>query len=160
MRVATVFTGVAAATAGITQVANAQDAALAAHKPTSRLIARNMRPAAESKFGSIKSSPGCALDHNPGIHPTWLHLDWYYAQGEASYSECYGYKGQIFSPPGVGVTYECGGNNHGQIRGYSKGKSWYFNFGPGTTYAHINKASLWAVSIWSWTGADKCPLHT
>jgi hypothetical protein len=56
-----------------------------------------------------------------------------------------------------GVTYECGGNNHGSLFGYNDGNTWQFVFGPGTTYAHLNKTSLDTVSIWSWTGNDKCP---
>lgn len=158
MRVATIFTGVAAAAVGMTQAANAQDAAPAAYQPTPRHLVRQMRPA-ESKFGSIRSSAFCAIADvgHPAHDFTWLHLYWWDASLATSNSVCYGFAGWIVSPPGRGVTYECGGNNHGELRGFSKGKSWHFDFGPGTTYAHLNKASLDVVSIWSWTGTDKCP---
>jgi hypothetical protein len=162
MRVATLFTGAAAVTVGMAPVANAQDVAHATvHRPASKHIARQMRPATQTNFGNIKSVFACALLDvgHPVTNPTWLHADWYNVSEEISESMCYGFSGWIVSPPGVGVTYECGGNNYGQLRGYSKGHSWYFDFGPGTTYAHLNRASMDVVSIWSWKGTDKCGRH-
>jgi hypothetical protein len=160
MRVATVFTGVAAATVGMTQVANAQDVTHAAHNPVSKHIARRMRPAtARTFFGSIQSFEACGVSEpsRPATDFTWLHLYWWDASHDTSSSACYGFKGQIISPPGFGVTYECGGNNYGSLDGYNAdGKLWYFDYHPGTTYAHLNKGSLWQVAIWSWSGHDKC----
>lgn len=164
-RVATVFTGVAAATVGMTQVANAQDVAHAAHKAASRHIARQMIPATATaiRYDSIRSASVCAYSDigRPAIHPTWVHLWWWSAPVDTSYSECYGYKGFIISPPGFGVTGECGGNNYGSLWGFSDNgkREWHFNFHPGTTYAHLNKGSLYGVAINSWAGTDKCGLY-
>jgi hypothetical protein len=156
MRVATLFTGAAAATVGMTQVANAQDVAHPAHKPTPKHIAGQVRPAI-TKLGNIKSSWACA-EYSTPRNPTWLHAVYDSVQNHASYSYCYGGKGSIVSPHGTGITYECGGNNHGLLVGYSDGgtKSWSFRFRPGTTYAHLNRGSLYLVAIWSWSGTDKC----
>lgn len=160
MRVATIFTGVAAATVGMTQVATAQEVAHSAAKPASRHIARQMRPAIapEFKYGSIRSSGGCAITDtgHPATHGTWLHLDWLVTSFGQSFSECYGYKGFIISPPGFGVTYECGGNNYGSLYGYSGTKEWNDYYTPGRGYIHLNKKSLYQVAIWSWTGNDTC----
>ena len=155
MRVATIFTGVAAATVGVVQVANAQEGGPATtHKPASKNIARLARPAIRSFRGSIESKDNCYLSAK--TLNTWVHADWWSEMYDMSKSICYGFKGEEVSPPGVGVTYLCGGNNHGQVWGYNAGRSWDFKFGPGTTYVHLNKASMDVVSIWSWTGNDKC----
>jgi hypothetical protein len=146
MRVATIFTGVAACTVGVTQVANAQDFTHAAPEHIAR--------PAVSRHGSIRSVSHCGLK---GTNPTWVHAYWYAASLETSISMCYGYDGDITSPPGVGITYECGGNNHGSLDGYTDGKLWLHDYGPATTYTHLNKGSLWQVGVWSWTGDDKCP---
>jgi hypothetical protein len=155
MRVATVFTGVAAATVGMAQAAGAQDVANAAHKPASGHIARQVRPASQYKYGSIRSVFECGY---PGTDPNWLHVDWYNNSLQTGESICYGYKGFMVSPPTVGISAECGGNNHGSLLGYSDNatKEWVYDFGPGTTYRHLNKGSLYQVAIWSWTGNDKC----
>jgi hypothetical protein len=154
MRVATIFTGVAACTAGMTQVANAQDVTHAAYKPTSKHIGGQVRPAA-TRFGSIRSTSGCV---NKGVDSHWVHAYWWDASLDTSLSMCYGYQGDVVSPPGRGITYECGGNNHGSLLGYSDNgtKEWYIDYGPGTTYAHLNKASLYQIGVWSWAGTDKC----
>jgi hypothetical protein len=156
MRVATIFTGVAACTVGMTHAANAQDAT---HKPTSRHIGRQARPATEIRYGAIASSSNCTLKND--VNPTWLHLWW--SDGPAydpplTPEICYGGRGSVYSPPTVGVTFECGGNNYGSLIGYSDGgkKEWIFNYHPGTTFAYLDKGSLWEVAIWSWKGADKC----
>jgi hypothetical protein len=155
MRVATIFTGVAACTVGVTQVANAQDVTHAAHKASAKHIGRQLRPEV-SRFGSIRSNSGCVYKD---ADPTWVHAYWWDASQDTSLSMCYGFKGDIVSPPGVGITYECGGNNHGSMLGYSDNgnKQWLYDYGPATTYTHLNKGSLYQIGIWSWTGTDKCP---
>ena len=120
MRVATIFTGVAAATVGMTQVANAQDAAHPAAKQASKHIGRSIRPAGRYD-GSIRVVSGC---HEHGTDKNWLHLSTgYYTTGNTQTSWCYGYKGAYESPPGVGVNRECGGNNHGYLAGTNDGRS-------------------------------------
>lgn len=57
MRVATIFTGVAACTAGMVQVANAQDVAQAAVKH----VGRAARPAGRIA-GSIRSAVACGYE--------------------------------------------------------------------------------------------------
>lgn len=153
MRVATVFTGVAAATAGMAQAANAQGVGAAVHKPASRHIARQTRLATRVKHGSIRSSYNCAIS---GIHSHWVHLGFYSVNLQFSESVCYGYKGYIYSPPGAGVTYACGGNNYGAIGGYSKGRWWSYDYHQGNTYAYLDEPSLYYVSIAGWAGTDKC----
>jgi hypothetical protein len=146
MRVATLFTGVAACTLGTaTQVAHAQDAA-----PTV--------PAGKS-YGSIRYSQNCG---NQGIDKTWLHVSTNNSSPYASQipytSFCFGYKGLWGSPPGIGINYECGGNNHGLLVGVTAaGRKWSTGFGPGTTYRTLHEAHLDGVFINSWTGDDKCP---
>jgi hypothetical protein len=61
MRVATLFTGVAAATVGMTQMANAQDAGQPAHKATTKQMGRQALPESV-KVGSIQYSQGCYLN--------------------------------------------------------------------------------------------------
>jgi hypothetical protein len=158
MRVATIFTGVAAATVGMTQVANAQDVTHAAHKPTSKRIGHQLRPASQVLTGRMQSDEFCHFTTG-NSHPNWLHVFWYNSQFMKQDSECYGFSGFAFSPPTVGITYMCGGNNYGSLFGHSddRKKSWVFNYGPGTTYAYLDKSSLYQVHISRWAGNDKCP---
>ena len=155
MRVATIFTGVAAATVGVTQVANAQDAAHPAARQTSKHIGRAIRPAGRYD-GSIRVASGCG---ERGIDKTWLHVSTGYSiTGNTQNSWCFGGKGAYISPPGLGINVECGGNNHGYLMGlYSNGNSWNVTFGPGTTYRVLDKGELQDVTIYSWTGKDTCP---
>jgi hypothetical protein len=156
MRVATVFTGVAAATVGMTQVANAQEVAHPAARPTSKNIARAVRPDGVYA-GSIKEVPGCG---GKGIDKTWVHIStgYYISAHNDETSWCYGFAGTYESPPGAGINRECGGNNYGYLMGdYYPTGSWFFNFGPGTTYASLNKSELQNVTIFSWSGKDTCP---
>jgi hypothetical protein len=146
MRVATIFTGVAACTVGVTQVANAQDAA----KNTSKHIGRTIRPAGRVN-GSIRYVTDCGLK---GIDGTWLHLE---MSRLNSPSFCYGFRGEYASPPGIGVFQECGGNNHGWLAGhYQDGSHWSLHYGPGTAYHYLDAYSLSNVIINSWTGHDAC----
>lgn len=157
MRVATVFTGVAAVTVGMTQVANAQDATHAVHKPTTKHIARQIRPAAtaSSRYGSMEISYACALDYPTPAHPTWLHVWVHSPYGEGGESLwCYGFKGESYSPPGIGIISECAGNNYGILAGSSG--AWYVDFKQRNTYAYLGKKHLDVVAISGWAGTDKC----
>lgn len=58
MRVATLFTGVAASTVGITQAANAQNAAHADVNPPLKHVGHAIRP--DTATGSIKVANSCA----------------------------------------------------------------------------------------------------
>jgi hypothetical protein len=153
MRVATIFTGVAACTFGAaTQVANAQEAIPHAAGHAAQGIGRAMP---DSKvYGSIRYVPICGYR---GSRRTWLHYETYQSYYLPDYSWCFGYKGLSESPPGVGIYSECGGNNHGLLVGVNAaGDKWSTGFGPGTTYRKLNEAHLDAIFINSWTGNDKC----
>lgn len=161
MRVATIFTGVATCTAGLAQVANAQDVANPVGRNTSKHIGRTFRLA--SKNGSIRYYNSCAAR---GVDHTWLHASTNFLLGASrggspnyTYvtSVCFGFKGSYYSPPGIGINAECGGNNRGVVFGY-KPQFWSFFFGPGTTYHALNKSSLYGVEIDGWTGTDQCPI--
>lgn len=147
MRVATIFTGVAACTIGVTQVANAQD----------------MRPAvpAGTIQGNIKSVASCG---SRGIDGTWLHVSTVsnfsvLAEPVTRWmSDCFGNSGWYQGPRGTGMVAQCGGNNYGNLSGATaSGKWWSVAFGPGTTYRTLNKAHLSNVFISKWHGTDKCP---
>jgi hypothetical protein len=153
MRVATIFTGVAACTFGAaTQVANAQEAAPHAAAQTLKDAGRAIPDSAV--YGSIRSTYLC---FRRGINKTWLHYAAYYSYDSPVGSWCVGYKGLLESPAGVGIYSECGGNNHGLLVGTTAaGRKWSTGFGPGTTYRKLNEAHLTAIYVNSWTGNDKC----
>jgi len=156
MRVATVFTGVAACTVGAaTQVANAQDAAHTAARHTSKNTGHAI--ADGRSYGSIRMNAGCAVN---GIDAHWLHVSAYTGLGDFPYqSNCYGYFGLWNSPPGVGIAAQCGGNNHGLLVGTTAaGSKWSTGFGPGTKWRLLNEAHLYGIFINSWTGNDACGL--
>lgn len=146
MRVATIFTGVAACTVGVTQAAHAQGL----RTDTAA------RPAGERLSGSIVSAIQCAEN---GIDKTWLHLSStaYVGGGYFYTSTCFGFRGQSQSPANKNVRAECGGNNHGFLLGANSGRSETFRFGPGTTYHGLYWNVLTSVIISGWAGADKCP---
>jgi hypothetical protein len=152
MRVATIFTGVAACTAGLTHAANAQD----------------IRPAipgvpavpAGTISGNIKSVASCG---SRGIDRTWLHVSTVsnfsvLAVPETRWmSDCFGNAGQYKWPRGTGIVAECGGNNYGFLSGATASENWWWtSFGPGTTYRTLNKAHLSYVFISRWAGTDTC----
>jgi hypothetical protein len=156
MRVATIFTGVAAVTVGVTQAANAQDVAHPAAKPTAEHAGRAVRP--DGKIdGSIQYFGSCAASH---VHPNWLHIS---TGGNrligANFigSTCFGFAGIYASPPGAGIYGECGGNNYGYIDGRNKGKTVSITFGPGTTYREFSWSHYSEVLITKWKGTDGCP---
>jgi hypothetical protein len=141
MRVATIFTGVAACTVGTTQVANA-----------------HTRPAVPAGHtGSIRLAHDCAVN---GIDHEWLHVSNPSSPAPTVpfvASNCFGFKGAYYSPPGVGINAECGGNNFGYLLGYkTDGDSWSFHYGPGTRYHTLKESHLDTVTIYSWSGTDTC----
>jgi hypothetical protein len=153
MRVATVFTGVAAAMVGVTQAANAQDAGHAMAKPTAR---QAVRPAGRLN-GSIRESGNCTAISDR--YPTWLHVATkFFPSTNVMDSACFGGKGIYSSPPGVGIYGECGGNNYGYIDGTNNNTTVSMHFVPGTTYHLFKWAHYDDVLITSWKGTDKCPV--
>jgi len=157
MRVATIFTGVAACTVGTaTQVAYAQDAGHTAARLTPRHGARTMD---SRSYGSIRLAYECGVN---GVDKTWLHVSTTIDIGPDVYeytSICFGYFGLWNSPPYTGIRAECGGNNYGLLVGVTgAGRKWSAPYGPGTTYRTLNEAHLNAVFINSWAGGDKCPI--
>jgi hypothetical protein len=154
LRVATVFTGVAAVAVGMAQAANAQDAAQPAAKQTTTLPGRAIGEAVRIS-GSIRSAWNC---HYFGEDPSWLHVSTLADSYGPYMSACFGGKGIMHSPPGSGLFAECGGNNKGYINGNSNGGTIEsVGFGPGTTYRKVYMAHYDDVVITGWTGADKCP---
>jgi hypothetical protein len=165
MRVATLFTGVAAMTVGLTQAANAQEAAKPVAKSALNLGARighTIRPNVSRQSGSIQYYDDCGASR---VHSNWQRTgvafpvspdnpDGSYGTG---HSVCVGFKGALASPPGIGAYSECGGNNHGWLNGENKGRAVSFHFLPGKTYVNVDWSHLYEVVIDSWTGTDKCP---
>lgn len=156
MRVATIFTGVAAVTVGVTQAANAQDVAHPATKPTAKHAGHAVRP--DGRFdGSIGYFASCAASH---VHPNWLHVSTgglpFFGEGIVG-SACFGFAGIYSSPPGTGIFAERGGNNYGYINGENDGKIVSTAFGPGTTYRRFTWSHYDDVLITKWTGKDACP---
>jgi hypothetical protein len=146
MRVATIFTGVAACTVGMTQVATAQD----------------IRPQATARpagaiYGDIKYVSKCAYK---GVDGTDLHVStsWPMPYSNVVFSDCFGERGEYLSPVGIGVREACGGNNHGWLTGVNAGRSQSYWFAPGTTYHTIFWSHLYVVDINSWSGRDTCPI--
>jgi hypothetical protein len=164
LRVATIFTGAAALTAGFTHAANAQDIA---HAHTTPALKDNaIRPA--GAHGNTKYYEDCAANH---VDPTWLHVATQLVEPTNSgdiyidRSVCFGGAGSYYSPPGLGIEGECGGNNYGQIIGYINGLYVSRAFGPGTKYAwFINQSDNYSwshyddVVITKWAGTDTCPI--
>ena len=140
MRVATVFTGAAAAA-----VAYAP-AALAApgHAP-----AQGHTALVNGKTGGARTtieSKGCGASD---VH--WLHLS-YASFFRSHLCKAFGFAGK--KTDGQDLQAQCGGTNYGTIFS-SKGKD--IPFGPGNTYRTFNpRININAVSIYSWSGNDQC----
>jgi hypothetical protein len=159
MRVATIFTGVAAVTVGMTQAANAQEVAHPVGKPAVGHVGGAVLPDVRRLFGSIQYYDSCAAH---GVHPTWLHVATFFssshADGPYEASVCYGFKGSLSSPPGMGMVGECGGNNYGFLLGITyNDTSDKFWFRPGTTWNNdFSWKSLDNVFISRWAGNETC----
>jgi hypothetical protein len=157
MRVATIFTGVAACTVGMAGVANAQQIHRASARGIRAANTRAVHPDARLS-GSIRFAASCGYR---GVTPHYLHFSTNRVvpggDGYASVtSDCFGYRGLLSSPPNTGIDAECGGNNHGYLDGYNSGLSISYHFGPGTGYHGLYWSHLYVVQITSWTGEDTC----
>lgn len=153
MRVATIFTGIATCAVGFTPMANAQDTAHPNARHVSKRAGRAV-PAGQA-YGSIRYNSDCA---NRGIDKNWLHVSTHTGSPILPYeSYCFGHEGLYSNPPGIGIVYQCGGNNHGILYGTTTaGRKWSATYGPGTTWRKISHAHLTGVYINSWTGHDAC----
>jgi hypothetical protein len=141
MRVATMFTGIAACTVGLTYGGTAAEAAThtAVHTPKGTDL--QGQPAGRST-GSIREVRSCGSN-------TWLHV-----LSQNSASHCYGFKGTYVTSSEVGVYAQCGGNNKGWLSWANGDK--FTTFGHGTTYRILNWAHLSKVHISGWSGNDTC----
>jgi hypothetical protein len=135
MRVATIFTGVAAFVGPMAQVAHAQ----VTHPNDT------MRP-----DSTHISTCGGAKSH-------WVHMG--FLNGPVANSSCAGFAGRA----GFRVVLQgyCGGNNSGYLYGSKPGVNISKHYGHGTTYALWGPGSNWgnlsAISIAKYSGPDKCP---
>jgi hypothetical protein len=143
MRVATVFTGAAAAAVGFAPVAVAAPghAAARGHAALANGTARAMAPAIESR--------SCTRN-------TWLHIIWT-PNWEPWHPICtqFGFKGimtPMYAP--LLMAAECGGNNVGTI--YSSHGS-PIPYRQGSTYRNFNSGVFISlVSIGHWSGTKQC----
>jgi len=126
MRVATVFTGAAAAATGFGPAAMAAPV-------------HQAQPANGRISGSIRSA-SCTHE------PHWL-------QFESRYDVCFafGFRGE-WSYNGNYVSSQCGGTNYGFLK-FTSGKT--ISYGPGTYFRRIGK-DLRVLTIDGWTGSDEC----
>jgi len=159
MRVATVFTGVAASAVAMGQTANAQDTVQPGATHTSKHVGRTARTAVPAvvESGSIRAAYSC---NHRNIDHTWVHI-WTEVYNvpyqESLVADCYGDKGTYLSPRGFGVIGVCGGENHGFLTGTNSGEYWVYDFTAGTKYIPLSKGSLYAIDIEGWAGTDQCP---
>ena len=157
MRVATLFTGVAACTVGIAQAAYAVDAAPTAGGHAPKHTGQAVRPDARAS-GSIRSSAACA---NRGIDKAWVHISVNLSPilypDDPYQSYCFGFRGSFVSPPGIGINAYCAGGNYGYLMG-AGGRSWSYRFTQGTTYHKLVEPHLNNVQIDGWAGNDTCGL--
>jgi hypothetical protein len=159
MRVATVFTGVAASAVAMGRTANAQDVNHPGARHTSKHVGRTTHAAvpAAVESGSIRAAYSCNIRN---IDHTWVHI-WTEVYNvpyqESLVADCYGYKGTYLSPRGFGAIGVCGGENHGFLTGSNSGHYWIYDFTAGTKYIPLSKGSLYAIDIEGWAGTDKCP---
>src|SRR5580693_8428439 len=113
MRVATLFTGVAAMTVGLAQAANAQEGA----KPSARPALKHgagpdaIPPGGGKQSGSIQYYRNCG--EGLGTHSHWQHTAVAFSKTSYGFyipgSDCFGFKGTLVSPSGTGAISECGG---------------------------------------------------
>jgi hypothetical protein len=148
MRVATVFTGAAAAAVGFAPAALAAPGHAAAQDHPARATgkAQAMRP----DKGSIRSA-GCTTN-------TWLHIE--YHSIFRVLCKQFGFAGKLTYPYSLSLlamSAQCGGNNIGNI--YYSGKK--LPYAQGTSYRSFNPSLIVsAVSIRKWSGTDECAWPT
>jgi hypothetical protein len=154
MRVATVFTGAAAAAVTFAPTAMADTGQVA--QPAGRTMALRPLDRRGPVYGSIKEAASC------GNTPHWVHLDGWDPNGITGGSfrtACFGFKGLYDMSSGIAghpwlVTAECGGNNHGFLNyNYANAQS----FNVGTYYRNEHSLSMNSVFIGGWAGNDTCP---
>jgi len=134
MRVATLFTGAAAAAVGFTPVAAAATGQTGTAKTTEVAI-----------LPTIQTTSNCftsATKH-------WVHLEYWNAN-----KFCIGFRGYLSWRGDRELTrvQECGGTNHGVVSLTNGNLS---NYGPGTGYRRFS-ADVSGLSIFSWSGTDAC----
>jgi hypothetical protein len=152
MRVATVFTGAAAA-AVLPSAAMAGTATPV--RPTDHIEA--LRPANSSGkvYGSIRRQPQC--DFPGATKPQWVHIIGVGAGG--STETCFGFAGLWDVSGGLAnewtINYECGGTNFGALNPLTDSQS----FGPGTGYRKEHGFHMNSIDIFAWSSGGKtCPL--
>jgi hypothetical protein len=142
MRVATIFTGVAAM-GGMTQVAHAQVT----------------RP-------DVKLQQGTQIQWcNRASRATWVHMGYYDARvnGNAEgspESKCIGFRGNA----GISMLLDgfCGGNNSGHLLGYNSVANLNWHYGHGNFYAEFSNyryggwGQTQTISISGYGGNDTC----
>jgi len=144
MRVATVFTGAAATAVAFAPTALAAPGHAQAQGHTA-LVNGKTRAVSPENTGSIRSK-GCGASD---VH--WLHIE-YGSLFRSKLCKAFGFKG-VFNDS-QSMFAQCGGNNFGNIF-YSGGRD--VGFGPGNTYRSFKPRKLIsAVSIYFWSGTDKC----
>jgi hypothetical protein len=140
MRVATVFTGAAAAAVAFAPAALATPGHAPAQGHTA-LVNGTTRSASSNT--AIRSAGCNATD----VH--WLHIE-YASVFRSKLCKAFGFKGVFKDSQDMYA--QCGGNNFGNIYG-SKGD---LSFGPGNTYRNFTRRQISEVSIYHWSGNDQC----
>lgn len=131
MRVATIFTGVAACTFPLAQAAHAQDA-----------------------HANVRLRPDINIDNCSGAKKNWVHVG--YVVSDVKYSNCIGNRGGHSYDNGA-VTAFCGGNNSGHLFYHTANANVDWHFGHGTTYRTWNPdVGTSYISISGYAGTDAC----
>lgn len=159
MRVATVFTGAAAAAfaapaamAGTGHAAGAGNKTVT-HRPMDHIAATRVLNNSGRQSGSIQRRPGFSACEGT---PHWVHLIGSGVSGSAE--ACFGFKGLYDVSGGFrnpwGLNYECGANNHGFLNPKTSAQS----FNVGTTYRKEFNLHMNSIRINGWNGNDTCPV--
>jgi len=144
-RVATIFTGTAAAAAAFVPAAQAGTVGQPLNMQAGTVKPLNTGGKIKPDYtirGSIEAAPCSKV-------PQWLHL----ANKDGQF--CFGYKGTVeYNGQFNTVSHECGGTNHGGLRS-PEGTNW--GFGPGTTWTKPGIYYLSSITINGWvTSTHRC----
>jgi hypothetical protein len=149
MRVATVFTGAAAAVAlapaamaGTGHAAGTGNQARTDGKAITALRHGGRTTEIRPKTHGIVTSMSCRNAH-------WVHLEWF-----RSNRYCFGYSGYLPFHPALAVHHECGGTNIGVIS-LSNGN--LSNFGPGTGYLASGQVGYRLMRRMIMSGQERTP---
>jgi hypothetical protein len=144
MRVATIFTGIAACTVGMAYggLAYGGTAQAATVKHTPKGIGLTNKPAYRTS-GNIEEVVSCGTN-------TWLHVE-----SKSGGSFCFGFRGTSVPTNEVGMYAQCGGNNYGWLSSARGHRATPFY--RGTTYRELRWPHLSRVHISGWGGTEKCP---